>query len=225
MAWHASRDPSIQQRWRGRVQRFARVAKRLAHNAGNVSNYPFGIRLARTVDGDYDGDGYLLSEDCDDTDATIHPFAGDTYGDGIDSDCDGLDCEADSDGSTYFAACPATGSWSQSEAVCQGAGYDGLATIESTAETVFVETLMSANSQAAHWIGYNDAAVEGTWEWSSGRVSSYDNWRSSGVEPSGDGDCAFADGYYSTYSGEWNDFPCGSTSYSSAALGAVCEIR
>ncbi|MEC8424124.1 MAG: SUMF1/EgtB/PvdO family nonheme iron enzyme, partial [Myxococcota bacterium] len=27
-----------------------------------------GFRLARTVDGDYDGDGYTLSEDCDDTD-------------------------------------------------------------------------------------------------------------------------------------------------------------
>ena len=31
--------------------------------------------------------------------------AGDTYGDGIDSDCDGMDCEAESDGSSYFVAC------------------------------------------------------------------------------------------------------------------------
>ena len=43
---------------------------------------------------DADGDGYTTVDDCDDTDPTVHPFAGDTYGDGVDSDCDGMDCEA-----------------------------------------------------------------------------------------------------------------------------------
>ncbi len=43
---------------------------------------------------DQDGDGYISTDhggdDCDDDDASIHPGAEDTWGDGIDQDCDGL---------------------------------------------------------------------------------------------------------------------------------------
>ncbi|MES2640266.1 MAG: FG-GAP repeat protein [Myxococcota bacterium] len=41
--------------------------------------------------GDVDGDGYVAPADCDDADATIHPDATDLCGDGVDSDCSGLD--------------------------------------------------------------------------------------------------------------------------------------
>ncbi|MCB9760827.1 MAG: hypothetical protein H6739_13400 [Alphaproteobacteria bacterium] len=40
---------------------------------------------------DEDGDGYTLSEDCDDDNADIHPDATETPGDGTDSNCDGDD--------------------------------------------------------------------------------------------------------------------------------------
>lgn len=40
---------------------------------------------------DSDGDGYQSSEDCDDSDATVHPNADDPEGDGNDTDCDGVD--------------------------------------------------------------------------------------------------------------------------------------
>ncbi|MEE2751655.1 MAG: putative metal-binding motif-containing protein [Myxococcota bacterium] len=41
---------------------------------------------------DQDGDGYTEADgDCDDSDASIHPGAQETPGDGVDSNCDGND--------------------------------------------------------------------------------------------------------------------------------------
>ena len=51
---------------------------------------------------DDDGDGYSSSQDCDDTDAAIHPGALDIQGDGIDADCDGGEiCYMDADGDNF----------------------------------------------------------------------------------------------------------------------------
>jgi len=48
---------------------------------------------------DADGDGYDALSDCDDSDATVHPGASETYYDGTDQDCDGAsDYDADIDG-------------------------------------------------------------------------------------------------------------------------------
>lgn len=40
---------------------------------------------------DLDGDGYCGDYDCAESDPTIHDFAADPEGDGIDSNCDGVD--------------------------------------------------------------------------------------------------------------------------------------
>jgi photosystem II stability/assembly factor-like uncharacterized protein len=49
---------------------------------------------------DYDGDGVLCDEDCEDHDASVHPGAEDVCGDGVDQDCDGEDgCDTGEDGS------------------------------------------------------------------------------------------------------------------------------
>lgn len=48
-------------------------------------------------DADSKDDGFSELEESDNTDPSIYPFASDPYGncDGIDSDCDDLDCEVD----------------------------------------------------------------------------------------------------------------------------------
>jgi hypothetical protein len=44
-----------------------------------------------TAAADADDDGWDVEEDCDDLDATRHPEAEETAGDGVDSNCDGED--------------------------------------------------------------------------------------------------------------------------------------
>lgn len=69
--------------------------------------------------GDQDGDGHF-EDDCDDTNANIHPGAEESCYDGVDSDCDGngatdeADCveqfaDADGDGYCSTAPCAAAG--------------------------------------------------------------------------------------------------------------------
>lgn len=54
----------------------------------------YGVALT-----DADNDGYYSEEDdCDDGDASIHPGATETAGDGVDSDCDGEDDPASDTG-------------------------------------------------------------------------------------------------------------------------------
>ena len=57
---------------------------------------------ARRAQMDDDGDGFVKSDDCDDSDAKINPEATDTWYDGIDSDCAGDD-DYDQDLDGYIA--------------------------------------------------------------------------------------------------------------------------
>jgi hypothetical protein len=51
---------------------------------------------------DSDHDGSPATDDCDDTDADVHPGAAEAVGDEVDSDCDGAElCYADLDGDEY----------------------------------------------------------------------------------------------------------------------------
>jgi len=107
---------------------------------------------------DADGDGFddinAGGDDCDDSNPNIHPMAGDTYGDGVDSDCDNLDCESASDGSTYFTVCGESNTWLDSHQACQNVGYDGLASISDGTEMLFIESLIPLSYNERFWIGY-----------------------------------------------------------------------
>jgi hypothetical protein len=182
--------------------------------------------------GDLDGDGAASWQDCDDGNPQIYPGAGDTYGDGVDSDCDGMDCEAASDGTGYFAACPIAADWSTGLANCQAAGYDGLASIRDSSTQSFVESLTSGISGSHYWIGYNDIATEGDWVWESGLSSGYHNFCCG--EPNNGGgnpgqDCAWMGGSDHLNPGSWFDDPCGVDSASDSSgsydIGFVCEQR
>jgi len=64
---------------------------------------------ADTWQGDGDGDGTEAWQDCDDSDASVHPGAADAWYDGIDANCDGMDDQdADGDGVPVDSDCDDT---------------------------------------------------------------------------------------------------------------------
>ena len=159
--------------------------------------------------------------DCDDTDPTIAPLSGDTFGDGIDGDCDGVDGEAGwLDDTTYFAWVRMVGlTWRQADDACQSAGYDGLASIRDADEQAFV-TAMNAEdvfrSNHLVWLGYSDAREEDSWQWVDGGDPTYTNWNDS--EPNGGTSANCAE--MSPASGLWNDISCTLTRNFS-----LCQLR
>jgi len=171
-------------------------------------------------DADADGDGFVAWQDCADTEAGIYPWAGDTLGDGIDTDCDGLDCEAVEVSGVYWAVCDEPGTWSEVRDTCQDAMYDDLAVFEPLSEASTAEGILQAlgvacqvNSHACPWIGLYQSG--GAWRWVDGSSPSDTNWASS--EPTGDGGCVHMDRYGG---GRWNDAPCEEPT---GTFGMVCE--
>lgn len=79
-------------------------------------------------------------------------------------------------GHRYYLLNPATWTASETEAVSLG-GH--LATVNDQAENDYLFTQFAprvAASTDGLWIGLNDAAVEGTYVWSSGEVAAYTHW-------------------------------------------------
>lgn len=165
-----------------------------------------------TTSNDADCDGFVTSDDCDDTNSNIFPFAGDTLSDSIDTDCDGMDCEAASDGSTYFAVCDELKTWSDARSACQTAGYSDLASILDSSENSFISNLVVVSDNP--WIGFTDALSEGNFGWASGLGVSYTNWHPNEPNDSGGNeDCTqfYNPTSQSSSAAKWNDAQCSQT--------------
>lgn len=159
------------------------------------------------------GDGVLGDgEECDDANA-------------VDADgCSGcvVDCE-DVGGAVaakhpvtfhcYLYDALATLDWDAARAECQAQGGD-LVVITSSEESDFLDQSFGAVAFDRAWIGLNDLAVEGTFEWINGEPLSYTEWNmdepndSGGIEDCGE-----------IRQPGWNDLSC-------ALLQAyACEIE
>ena len=109
--------------------------------------------------------------------------------------------------------------WETASARVTGQGHY-LVTITSAAEEQFIISsfLSGDNALKVFWIGANDKAVSGAFQWVTGEPFSYTDWKD--LEPSGDGPylCINWNAVRGDPAGQWNDAPnAGTTGYDNGA--------
>jgi hypothetical protein len=97
------------------------------------------------------------------------------------------------------------GSWLSAELNAQALGGH-LVTINDAAEEAWLRATFGTDIR--YWIGFNDAAVEGTWVWVSGEPVSYTNWDlgepNNSIPPDWGEDYAVLN--WNAANGAWNDW-------------------
>jgi len=194
------------------------------------------LECAAFVDNDSVG-GIEGGDDCDDdvtTGPTVFPFAGDSDDtDGIDSDCDGVDCLG-GDGAAgtaystgpYYVYCDVSGTQAAAVTACEqtvGGRLMRLAEILNATDNSEVAALITASSTTGTaWVGAQDDLVEGDYSWSAGANNSVLNviatYTPSNFPPGSTdaaNDCVTAD-----QAGDWFEVDCAST-----PTGYVCEAE
>ena len=101
--------------------------------------------------------------------------------------------------------------WSGAEAEAVGLGGNLVAILDQ-AENAWVWETFAPIQGGPLWIGLNDVEQEGTFVWTSGRLTDYTNWWVGGGQPSGDGDAVEMNNYV------WND------NDGNAVFAAVAEV-
>jgi hypothetical protein len=99
----------------------------------------------------------------------------------------------------------ANGAWANAEANAVGLGGH-LVTINDLAEETWLRATFGSSTR--FWIGYTDAATEGTWLWSSGETPGFTHW--DGGEPNNVSPPPVGEDYavlnWNTGDGAWNDW-------------------
>jgi len=115
-------------------------------------------------------------------------------------------------GHWYYHTNP--GPWTGLETLAISKGGH-LATVNDAAENAWLLATFTVNDIAMA-IGFNDAAVEGTFEWASGAPVTYTNWQASQPDNLGEQDYAIING-----AGEWEDH----TDCNAGAYRGVIEVE
>lgn len=151
--------------------------------------------------------------DCDDALPMVNPLA-DELCDGLDNDCDGIldefsaasdacdDCELAQRESSVYWFCPGPLNRFAARDFCLDHGAD-LTSIDGLPEDSFVRSNLTGSLD--WFIGLEDLAVEGTWEWSDGSPTVYFAWAPGEPNNLDNENCvelALEDSY------NWNDTNC-----------------
>jgi len=112
----------------------------------------------------------------------------------------------------YLYEVVATVVWDDSRQACQDQGGD-LATVTSGEEAAFIKQSFDGATMDHVWVGLNDIAVEGTFEWIGGEPVSYTEWIAG--EPN---DTNMLEDCTEVRPTGWNDRNC------DALLAYLCEI-
>jgi len=121
--------------------------------------------------------------DCDDGDPAVNPDATETCN-AVDQDCDSLiddgpgvcPCPVEHQGDHAYAFCDTPAPWLYASVVgCGVFGYD-LVKIESAVEDDWVTATALSYNTNPWWMGLNDRAIDGTWQWADGSSASYFGW-------------------------------------------------
>jgi hypothetical protein len=104
--------------------------------------------------------------------------------------------------------------WQEAQSFCTNIGWH-LADIRDAAEDAWLLAQERSFGGGTWWFGYNDAALEGNWRWSSGRSNGYVNWHVGEPNNSNNEDCAAHNAFTD---GKWNDANCNNR------FKFVCEL-
>lgn len=116
------------------------------------------------------------------------------------------------DNGHYYEFIPDRVTWPVAKAAAEAMTFMGaqghLVDIHDASENMFVRNLIAGNPQNAAWIGLNDIAVEGVFEWTTGAPLTYTNWAPGEPNNAAGGEDfvhMIADFNPPTF-GRWNDF-------------------